>query len=238
MSDFLSTPIWYEALAEHTFATQFVALEPEETAALAAGAEEGDAVESAIAKLNLVLNEIRGNSFVSVDRCAPTDTERYELKRGAVYSARSAWVFLARSAKVRESAARGEVSCICARPFRRMSVPREFRIFIKDGKPVAASQYHLVRHFRRLEGVKQQYWELLEQFALKIAPLMPLTDVVADVYVTGAKEVLLIDLNPFGDPTDPLMLDDWSRDWSSIEEPRLRLMPPPFKISGKIKVSF
>lgn len=238
MDDFLRTPVWYPALSRYTFKTLFLELSPEELRALAAGEEEGATAGAVIAKLKPLLSATPGNAFVFVDSCAPTDTERFAGKRGAVYSAKSAWKFLCRSEKVRRAAESGTVTAICVRPFRRISPPREFRLFVKGGQLAAASQYNLIRHYRRLEGVKEAYWKLLAGFFNKISGKLPLKDLVIDVYVTSGKEVLIIDLNCFGDPTSPLMLLNWEQDWENLPEPKLRLMPPPVKISGAVKVSF
>ena len=123
MNDFLRTPNWFPVLGAHTFITMFMKLAPDEIAALAAGEESGEAAEKAIARLKPIMQSIPGHCFVSTDVCAPVDTERYELKRGAVYSARSAWQWLARSKKVQQAARDGFVTTVCIRPFRRMSPP-------------------------------------------------------------------------------------------------------------------
>ncbi|MEA4862895.1 MAG: hypothetical protein AB7F40_04695 [Victivallaceae bacterium] len=238
MDDFLRAQNWYPALKHYTFKSSFLPLNPAEIAALAAGEETSDTARKVIARLKPMLKEVPGNSFVSVDCCAPTDTERFAGKRGAVFSARSAWTFLARSAKVREAAAAGMATCICVRPFRRMNVPREFRLFIVDGKLAAASQYHLVRHFRRLDGVREEYWKVLENFVKKIADKLTVPEVAMDVYITSGRDILVIDLNQFGPPTMPLLLRSWDQDWAAIPEPKLKLMSPPVKISGEVKVSF
>ena len=45
-----------------------------------------------------------------------------------------------------------------------------------------------------------------------------------------------IDINKWGDPTDPLMLNTWERDWET--QSGIILMPPPIKISGDVNISF
>ena len=65
---------------------------------------------------------------------------------------------------------------------------------------------------------------------------MPIKTFVADVYFTNDDKILLIDLNPWGAPTDPLLLRSWERSWDS--EPELFIMPPPTRISGDVDVSF
>ena len=242
--DFLRMPVWYPILAEHAFVTSFVKLRPEAVGALASGAGADGApseewektVRAVISDLAAPMALIPGNCFTSVDCCSPTDTERFERKRGAVYSPRSAWRFLAASAKVRAAAERGEVEYICLRPFRRITKPREFRLFIRGGKLNAMSQYHLLRHFRRLEGVREHYWKLAQEFVDSIAWKLPGDDLVMDIYITGEEKVLIIDLNPWGGATDPLLLRSWDRDWS--EPAGIVLMEPPYKLRGEVNVSF
>lgn len=238
-NDFLRIPVWYPVLSAHTFPTSFVRLRPEAIAALANGdthPEKGSAGAKAIEDLAMPMANIPGNCFTSVDTCAPTDTERFDNKRGAVFSPASAWRYLAESEKVRRAAANGEVEYICLRPFRRMNRTREFRLFIYDGKLKAMSQYHLIRHFRRLEGVKEQYWKMADNFVENISWLLPVSELVMDVYFTSDNQILVIDLNKWGEPTDPLMLRTWERDWDA--EQGIVLMPVPTQISGDVQVSF
>lgn len=241
-TDFLRTSIWYPVLAGHTFLTSFVKLRSDSIAALIAGKSSVDddppnlAVKAVIEDLRQPMANIPGNCFVTVDRCAPTDTERFRSKRGAVFSPESAWKFLCRSEKVRESARRGEVEYLCLRPFRRMNRTREFRLFIRDGKLSAMSQYYLIRHFRRLERMRNFYWNQAEEFVERIAWMMPIKTLVMDIYFTSSDQILIIDLNPWGEPTDPLMLRSWDRDWS--KPAGIVLMDPPTRISGDVNISF
>ena len=57
-----------------------------------------------------------------------------------------------------------------------------------------------------------------------------------DIYITSTNKILIIDLNPWGEGTDPLLLSRWDRDWSKKEG--LILMPPPTRIFGEVNVSF
>lgn len=237
--EFLKIPVWYPVLSAHTFITSFVKLRPEAVAALANGEsnpEKGSPGAQVLQDLKLPMNNLPGNCFTSVDVCSPTDTERFRAKRGAVYSPASAWRFLAESEKVREAAARGEVEYICLKPFRRMNRTREFRLFIRNGELKAMSQYNLQRHFRRLEAVKEQYWKLAKKFVDSIAWLIPIDELVMDIYFTSDRQILIVDLNPWGEPTDPLMLRTWEHDWDG--ETGIVLMPTPTRISGEVQVSF
>jgi len=239
----LLVPSWYPALSSYTWDTRFVKLTPEAVAMFADGNGEcsGELLYSPVAKslmhdLETPLTAIRGNAFVFADSCAPTDTERFAAKGGAVYSARSAVNTLLQSKKVSAAARRGEMEYICIRPYRNITLAREFRLFIYEGQLSAMSQYHLIRHFRRLEGVKANYWELAERFVKEISWKLPQQTVVMDIYITSGQEILIVDLNPWGGETDPLMLFTWDRDWS--KPAGIQLMAPPTAVSGDVKVSF
>ena len=230
------TSEWYQALSDHTFPTSFVKLSPAEISALIAQDIDGSTGRSVQKRLKQPMHYFPGNCFVSVDTAAPTDTERFESKRGAVYSPESAWKYLCKSDKVRNAVESGESDHICIRPFRRMTHPREFRLFIKDGKLSAMSQYWLIRHYRRLEGRKEHYWKKAARLVEKISWLLPAPTIVMDIYFTSSEKILIIDFNPWGAPTDPLMLQDWDRDWS--EEAGIKIIEPPTKLTGDVNVSF
>ena len=239
--NFLSIPGWYPRLGAYAPFTTFVAL-PEDAQRYLASTER-DTFEGAraleermIELFKRPLEAFSGNVFVSVDRCAPTDTERFREHYGAVHRANQVWNILCASEKVRRSAARGEVSCVCMRPYRRMNVTREFRLFIRNGGLVAMSQYHLIRHFRRLEGVREKYWTIAAKLIGMIGWMLQERDLVMDVYISSDDRIRIIDLNPWGPPTDPLLLRSWDRDWSVPAG--LVLMDPPAKISGSVDVSF
>ncbi len=234
--DFFRTPVWYPILSEHTFTTYFVRLSFEETGALAAGETSGEVAEGVIKRLRYPMDATPGNCFIITDKCAPTDTERFLFKRGAVYSPESAWKYLAASAKVRAAAEAGEVEYIGIRPFRRMDKTREFRLFIKSGNLVGMSQYNLVRHFRRLVGVRDFYLQKASEWFDSVKSEIPITDYTCDIYFTSDNKVLIIDFNPWGPPTSPLLYRKWERDWSG--EAELLLMPPPMQLSGDVNVSF
>jgi len=227
---------WYPRLAVHTFPTVFVMLNEEEISALANGETTGEVVQNVLPRLTTAMSAFLYTRFVSTDFVAPTDSERFRTKRGAVRSAASAWNTLADSEKVRNAAKEGNVSCIAVRPFRRMDVTREFRLFIKDGQLKSMSQYWLIRHYRRLAGVTQKYWELADNFVKKIAWCLPCQDIVMDIYFTSADEILVLDLNPWGPPTAPLMLMKWDIDWDSVSG--CKIVPPPLMLGGDVEVSF
>lgn len=228
---------YYPKFSHCSMPAVFVALQPSETAALAEGETEGSTVEGVIRRMSDAMRNFSGKRFVSVDFCAPTDCPRYlSAKRGSVVSAQSGWYSLVTSQKIRDMAAAGLVECICIRAFRTFDVPREFRLFIKDGKLAAMSQRFLIRHFRRLEKRTEEYWDLASEFVSSVREFLPVPDLAADIYITSRKKVILLDLNPWGDPTDPLMMASWNRDLSTPLG--CLIVPPPHTISGDVNVSF
>ncbi len=227
---------WYSSLAKYTFPTYFVDLNADEIDAIANSNNNDEISKNVIKKLRPAMKKIRGNSFVFADSTAPKDTERFLLKRGAVYSPESAWKFLLESRNIQEAAKHNLFKKLCVRPFRRITKPREFRLFIYRGDLKAVSQYWLIRHYKRLAGLTDYYWELLRDFVEKISYLLPSQTVVMDVYVTSRKNILIIDFNNWKNDTDPLLLRTWNQNWT--EEQGLKLIPPPTEISGDINVSF
>ena len=98
------------------------------------------------------------------------------------------------------------------------------------------SQYWMTRHYPRLEKNREKYWTLAVDFIDKNFWVLPDPDLVIDIYFTSKDEIIVIDLNPFGPPTDPLMLNSWDQDWQNSMG--LKLIPHPTAISGDINVSF
>ena len=236
--DFCRIVNWYPVLGEHSMMTVFLKLNADDIRLLAEGVGDGDAVGSVVARLKKVM---RGgaldNFFISADLCSPTDTERFAAKRGAVHSAESAWYFLANSEKIRRAAQAGEVEYLAVKPFVRIDRTREFRIFVKDGEMRAMSQYNLIRHFRRLEGIKEELYSAVTCWFEGIKENLPVKDIVIDVFLENDdKTVKIIDLNCWGEPTDPLLLRTFEQDWDSVSG--IKLMLPPTKISGDVAVSF
>ena len=227
---------WYPRLSVYSLPTIFVFLMDIEIQALQEGDTESGIAKGVIDRLASAMSKFPFTRFVGTDLVAPTDTIRFEEKRGAVCSATSAWYFLTQSAKVRNAARNGAVSAICVRPFRRMDNAREFRLFVKGGKLRAMSQYWMTRHYPRLEKVREKYWTLAGDFIDKNFWVLPEPDLVIDIYFTSKDEIIVIDLNPFGPPTDPKMLNTWDQDW--LNSMGMKLIPPPTAISGDINVSF
>ena len=236
--DFCRIVNWYPVLGEHSMPTVFLKLTADDIKLLVEGIGNGDAAASVIARLkNVMRGGALDNYFISTDLCSPTDTERFETKRGAVHSPESAWFFLANSAKVRQAAAAGEVEYLAIKPFVRIDRTREFRLFVKNGELRAMSQYNLTRHFRRLEGIKENLYTAVCKWFETVKNNLPVEEVVIDIFLESDDQtVKIVDLNCWGEPTDPLLLRTFDQDWDAVEG--IKLMLPPTKISGDVAVSF
>lgn len=237
--DFCRMSEWYLVLGEFAPLTGFLKLDETELKLLQDGVGKGRETRAVVKRLKTVMR--RGsfnNYFVSTDVCSPTDTPRFAAKRGAVHSAESAWYYLATSEKVRQAAAAGLVQYICVRPFVKLDRTREFRLFIKDRELRAMSQYHLERHFRRLEGIRNDLWQRALGWFEAVKNRLPVDDLVIDVYLDDDSKapVFVVDVNCWGEPTDPLLLRSFDRDWSKTAG--IVLMLPPAKLSGDVAVSF
>lgn len=231
---------YYSSLSAVSFPTVFVPLTEEELSFLAKGEKDGKCVENVLERIAGAVKNLPASRFISLDTFSPVDTERYRKKRGAVSSPASIWAMLCDSARTREEAAKGTIRNIVIRPFRRMDLAREFRIFIKGKKFAGMSQYHLVRHFQRLVEREEEYMSKVSSFVEKIAPFLPEEDVVADIYITHTRRVILVDLNKWDKSTDAKMLK-----WDALEKfvpgtdkAMYGIVPAPRKISGKLQVKF
>ncbi len=226
---------WYASLGDVTFPSVFIPLSADTSKALLAGDEASTAARTGLEALRQGLGAFTGVCVVNADVCAPTDSPQYQPRSG-VFTAATAWRLLATSAKVRTAFSEGHTTRLVVRPFRRMDRTREFRLFIHRRQLAAMSQYCLERHFRRLAGRTGEIWERGLAFAVRLASGWPADTLVADVYLTSDKRLLLVDLNPWGPPTGPLLLRSWERDWETPAG--LKLIPPPIRMAGDVKVSF
>ena len=227
---------WYPALAVYSFPTLFVALSADERAALAAGQADGPAVAAVVRRLDRAIASLPGSCFVHADVCAPKDAPGFAAHDGAVRRGAPAWALLASSERVRTAVRLGQTATLAVRPFRRMDHVREFRLFFKDRRVVAMSQMLLLRHFARLHGRQAELWQRANDLAAEIGARLPAADLVVDVYLTSRGALMLVDCNPWGPPTDPLLLRTWDQPWSPA--PGLKLIPPPTKLKGDVSVSF
>jgi hypothetical protein len=227
---------WYTSLGNYTFPTIFVHLTPAEIAALVAGEQTSRTVKGVVRKLQRAVKTLPGSSFVHADVCAPTDAPLFSDARGRVTSGRRAWEMVIASEKVREAFEQGLTERLALHPYRRMNPEREFRMFVKGRRLLGMSQRWLENYHASLHRNADEIWHKAGELAADIAPFLPAADVVADVYLTSVGDYLLIDLNSWGPPTDPLLMRNWDRDWDA--EVGLRLVPKPIVLRGNVEVSF
>ena len=233
---------WYTFLGNYTFPTSFIKMTQEQRELFLAldtdfstkDLRQHPPLQKLEDDCQNAINHFPLKSFVGLDSCSANDINNFSQRRGHSV-AFSALHMLKESRKVQEALKNGEDSLIF-RPYRRMNKTREFRLFIKDQKLVGVSQYCLERHFRRLEGYKKLFLEIADNFIEKISTLLPKEPLVIDIYLTRKKEVLVIDFNPWGKPTSPLLFRSWQHQWK--EQPEIRLMLPPKTLKGDIKVTY
>jgi hypothetical protein len=213
---------WYLTLADYTFPTTFVKLREAEVQLIADDVRDGEEVKSLIKRIGNAQKAFSGGTFISADILSPTDTERFKHKGGSVHSAQSAWNNLVNSDKVRKAAANKEFEYICVRPYRNMTHPREFRLFIYEGELKLMSQYWLTRKYYRLDSKKKLYWDKAKALVEEISWLLPSNNIVLDIYFTSKEEIMLVDFNKWGEPTRPLLAESWSLNWE--QEHGLKLL--------------
>ncbi|MFT5128014.1 MAG: hypothetical protein ACI8W8_001622 [Rhodothermales bacterium] len=227
---------WYTALGNHTFPTLFIPLTDEEIACMASGDVPKRVVTTLSRRIHGAIKAVPGAGFVHADVCAPDDSELFKRTRGAVKTGKAAWDLLFASEKVRAAFASGETRHLAVHSFRRMDTIREFRMFIFNQRLVAMSQRYLDNHHNSLERRADSIWRRGRVLQQDIVDFLPNENLVLDVYLTSAGEFLILDVNPWGDPTDPLLLRSWDRDWSV--EVGLKLVPKPVRLRGEVEVSF
>lgn len=232
--------VWTHRLVNYTFPTEFVPLSEEDRKILIARDTESNAAEQIIKRIDKARQKVdnKWNVFAYADSVAPTDTPRFELRRGAISSAKSIWITLCESEKVHQAAINGDVEFVTLRPFRFMTYPREFRLFIHKGKLRAMSQKCLKRHYKRFaaKSIQETLYSRAEQMIQEVSSKIPTDTYVMDIYFTQALMPMIIDLNEFGEPTDPLLMRKWDIDWEV--DYGLRLIPPTTKVAGDINVAF
>lgn len=231
----ISISEWYPMLGQFSFPTVFVELRDTEIRALIKGEPKSSQTRKPISRLQQAIRSLPGGCFVTADICAPTDSNHFGSS-GKVSYGLTAWRLLVTSAKVREAFEQGLSRRITVRPYRRMNRTREFRMFFYQRQLKGMSQYHLERHFHRLEGREKEIWRRGKKFADRIRDFLPHENVVVDVYLSSDNQFFINDLNPWGEQTDPLLFKKWEREWD--KEQGLKLIPHPVEMKGDISVSF
>jgi hypothetical protein len=177
---------------------------------------------------------------LNADCCAPTDSAAFKRRR-ILHTPISSWKQLTTSTKVMRALKEGRSDTLCLRPYRRMDRAREFRLFIRHGSLLAASQYNLDRSYGKLFKRQDEIWGLLKDFfEKKVSPFLVPDCVAIDVYLSGTDDVKIIDFNPWGGETAPLLLRKWDQDFDQFFETRHRLMllASPVAMGGDVSVSF
>ena len=226
---------WYPSFADKTFPTVFLQLSAEEKALLVGEHHDSNVKSNLVKRINKSIHALPGSCFVATDSCAPTDSEFF-AKLKPCSNGENAIKLLTSSNKVKVALSSEDCQHLTIRPYRRMDKTREFRLFVYGGELVSMSQYCLERHFRRLEGHKQTFWEKAREFFTELKPFLTDTEAVIDVYLCSDGTFLIVDFNTWGEPTQPLLMRKWDRDWS--ENQGIRLIKPPMKMKGDVKVSF
>ncbi|CAL8471972.1 g11514 [Coccomyxa elongata] len=89
-----------------------------------------------------------------------------------------------------------------------MRPEREFRCFVQARDLIAVSQRNIMENAAFLEPQKDDLLEaMLEFFEEHVQQRFPEKDYTFDVYITTAGKVRLIDFNPIGGTTSPLLFD-------------------------------
>ncbi len=140
------------------------------------------------------------------------------------------------SNKVRAALNQNLTSRLYVRPYRHINTIREFRLFFYQRELKAMSQMNLQRHFARFDKKHDYLWNEAQKLAVNIGPWLPRDNLAVDIYFCANGDILIIDMNQWGEPTDPLLLRTWDREWREIIG--LKLIPPPMKMRGNISISF
>lgn len=96
---------------------------------------------------------------------------------------------------------------------------REFRCFIRQRSLVGISQRDPTQFFPQLQGDMPTFSRLIKPFITqKVLPVFPLANYTCDVYVATTGSVKIVDFNPIGGTTSPLLFD-WEELYSPEELP-------------------
>ena len=92
------------------------------------------------------------------------------------------------------------------RKWQEISSSTEFRCFVKKHHIIAISQRDTASHYPYIAQNYNEIHSLIKEFFNnKISGNFPDSTYVFDVYLKSSKEIKLMDFNPFGDITDPLL---------------------------------
>ena len=107
----------------------------------------------------------------------------------------------------------------------------EFRCFVKDHKLIAISQRDIASCYEFIEQHEEDICsDIAKFFKNKVAYKFPDSSYTFDVYRYSAQKVLLIDFNPFGAQTDPLLFT-----WGELTDPALLISDNGDEFKGVFK---
>ncbi len=230
---------WYADFADASFPTVFIRLTDAEKHDLINN-NDGEGKKRLWSRLVNAIGSINGGVVINADCCAPTDSAAFRRRR-ILHTPISSWKQLTTSDKVLAALKDGKTDTLCIRPYRRMDRAREFRLFIKGGELLAASQYDLSKNYPRLQRKQDELWNALKDFYNEsIKPFSKYENVVVDVYMCGDGHILVVDFNEWGGDTAPLLLRSWDQDLEEFLKVRhpLLLLGAPVKMGGDVSVSF
>ncbi len=227
---------WYTSLGNYTFPTVFVRLTDDEIKAIQDKTRSSKVVTKFVSKLDHAIGMLPGSTFMHADCCAPTDSDTFRKRSGAVTSGAIAWQILLESAKLQGAFESEKTERVGFHPYRRMDRYREFRVFVRDRKIAAMSQLYLDRYVPKLGKRQQHLWCSAKDFVSVICDFLPANDTVIDIYFTSRDDIIIIDMNEWGAPTDPLLLRSWDQQWD--DSIGLKLVTKPVKLGGEVSVSF
>jgi len=225
---------WYTSLGDYTFPTVFARLCNKEKEAILSGSQTGEGFDSISSRIEKAIISLPGACFVGLDTCSPDDAPLFQRKKSHS-NGKTAVELLKNSPKVIEALKNGKDDTVAIRPYRRMDKTREFRLFIYKGQLSGMSQRNLIRHFRRLDGKRDEYWQKAQSFYKEISNIIKDENLVIDIYFTSDGKILIVDFNDW-ENCDPLLFRKWDRDWSEVAG--LKLMAEPIRLNGDVKVSF
>ena len=225
---------WYTSLGDYTFPTVFIRLHEEEKQLIVSGDAPKDVQANLLSRITRAIESLPGSCFVGADTCSPDDAPTFK-KRRYHSSGKTAIEMLKNSEKVKDAIKNGVSDRLAVRPYRRMDKTREFRLFIHEKQLKGMCQRNLERHFRRLEGRREEFWNKADAFVHEILAFLECSNIVIDIYFTSDGHVLIVDCNDWGE-CDPLLFRKWDRDWSEVAG--LKLMAKPIQMNGDVKVSF
>jgi len=114
----------------------------------------------------------------------------------------------------------------------------EFRCFVKDNKLIGISQREHCDFYAFLVEIKEILkLSIVNFYNSTVRDNFPETDFIFDIYITQSYNVYIVDFNPFGEITEPLLfsweeLHNWNNDTVDmrIVQSKAHIQPKLYKI--------